>query len=497
MSTYNFVTTWTLAAPLEMVWDAVYESTRWPTWWRDIESVVELEPGDKDGIGNVRRYTMRTRLPYSLVFDIRTMTIKQRETIVGATSGELAGQGRWQFSHANGTTQVQIDWDVSTTRRWMNLLGPFARPLFAWNHAAVMRRGGEDLARHLGARIVSMASAEGQTTVSEPGMPRYVDRWGYQASPQPFVGRQIRAYSFIVDGDIDRIQDLLDRYLVRPSGGAVEYQAVSSHVVVAFMQARSLAPMSPPFSQIGWMEENEVSIWVMAAPMERHLGIGFGEGVHWFNPYIFLDNGLAIAYGREIYGFPKEIGWPEIPDDPATARQLTLDALAFDRFDPNTQGRRQRVLEVTRTAEPESGEATRAWDRIEHAANEFGRFLATARPGGASSDVRMPVPGISFLADVAGDVAHRRGHMIFLKQFYDAAEGGRACYQAIVRAPMTVTAFRRGMQLPGRYEVAFSPLESHPIARDLGLTSRQPSLLSWWLDFDFEIGPGEVIWKAE
>src|SRR5947209_5859109 len=124
MSAYRFVTTWTLAAPVEPVWSAVYQSLSWPAWWRDIVSVVEVEPGDADGVGNVRRYTMRTRLPYSLVFDIRTTTIRELETIVGATSGELASEGRWHFSHADGTTRVQIDWDVNTTRWWMNLLAP-------------------------------------------------------------------------------------------------------------------------------------------------------------------------------------------------------------------------------------------------------------------------------------------------------------------------------------------------------------------------------------
>ena len=36
----------------------------------------------------------------------------------------------------------------------MNRLAPVARPLFAWNHDVVMRRGAEGLARLLGAQLL-------------------------------------------------------------------------------------------------------------------------------------------------------------------------------------------------------------------------------------------------------------------------------------------------------------------------------------------------------
>ena len=36
----------------------------------------------------------------------------------------------------------------------MNLLAPIARPVFAWNHDWVMKRGGEGLSRLLGAPLV-------------------------------------------------------------------------------------------------------------------------------------------------------------------------------------------------------------------------------------------------------------------------------------------------------------------------------------------------------
>ena len=41
---------------------------------------------------------------------------------------------------------VTFDWEVHTTRAWMNALAPLARPVFHSSHDRLMRRGGRDLA---------------------------------------------------------------------------------------------------------------------------------------------------------------------------------------------------------------------------------------------------------------------------------------------------------------------------------------------------------------
>jgi hypothetical protein len=53
-------------------------------------------------------------------------------------------------------TTVRYTWDVRTTRPWMNLLAPLARPLFAWNSRGVMLQAGEGLARFLGVPLMNV-----------------------------------------------------------------------------------------------------------------------------------------------------------------------------------------------------------------------------------------------------------------------------------------------------------------------------------------------------
>jgi len=150
---YTFLTTWCLDAPIEEVWDAIHDSERWPEWWKGVERVVELEPGDADGVGGVSRYTWKSRLPYRLEFDMRTTRVERPHLIEGVAEGDLDGSGRWRLYDGRGTA-VTYEWSVRTTEPWMNLLAPIARPLFAWNHDVVMRQGGEGLARRLSTRLV-------------------------------------------------------------------------------------------------------------------------------------------------------------------------------------------------------------------------------------------------------------------------------------------------------------------------------------------------------
>jgi hypothetical protein len=152
---YRFLTTWLLEAPIERVWDALYDAEGWPAWWRGVESVVKVERGGDNGLGDVYRNRWRSRLPYEVGFDFRIERVERPFLMEGTAAGELAGEGRWRLYEGSAGTAVTYDWIVETTRPWMNLLAPLARPVFERNHDWVMRRGGEGLARLLGARLVA------------------------------------------------------------------------------------------------------------------------------------------------------------------------------------------------------------------------------------------------------------------------------------------------------------------------------------------------------
>ena len=155
MLDYRFVTTWKLRAPIDEVWAALADTERWPEWWSGVISVTPLKAGDPDGIGAASRYVWRSKLPYSLAFDVEVVRIEPPTLVEGRASGDLEGSGIWRLSEDGDTTTAEYTWAVRTTARWMNLLAPIARPIFAWNHDYVMARGAEGLARLLNAELVA------------------------------------------------------------------------------------------------------------------------------------------------------------------------------------------------------------------------------------------------------------------------------------------------------------------------------------------------------
>ena len=87
MGRYEFVSVWTVDAPLERVWETIKASDTWPTWWRGVLRVVELKPGNDDGLGAIHRSTWKSALPYELEFDSEIIRIE--ELIEARAFGEL------------------------------------------------------------------------------------------------------------------------------------------------------------------------------------------------------------------------------------------------------------------------------------------------------------------------------------------------------------------------------------------------------------------------
>jgi uncharacterized protein YndB with AHSA1/START domain len=152
---YRFLTTWLLESPREPVWEAIYDQRRWPGWWRGVEEVEEYEPGDDGGVGAVSRMVWKSLLPYRVEFQVTTTRVERPHLMEGDAVGELAGVGRWRLFERDGRTAALYEWNVATTRPWMNLVAPVARPVFEWNHDWVMARGAEGIADLLGCRLLA------------------------------------------------------------------------------------------------------------------------------------------------------------------------------------------------------------------------------------------------------------------------------------------------------------------------------------------------------
>ena len=325
--------------------------------------------------------------------------------------------------------------------------------------------------------------AHGALTTPSPSAnaPRYVDRWEFGASPQPFDAKGVTMYGFAFAGDHDKMQRLCDRYLNEPFDGNVSFQVFGSYLLVTFNRIERLVAQHGPYATCGSISETELAVWIAVRPT----GSGALPVLAMFPSYLFVDNPLAVTQGRELYGFDKEAGrFNEFWQPHNQARRFSLQAQTVEHFslDPCPHASWMELLSVS--GEP-AAPVSITWRQHDEAVHHLNQALAQHQ---------MLTPN-SMLSDATGAMAFwpPHGTQVYLKQFPDAADGSRACYQALISADVTVSAFRGGGFLGGEYTLTVHPCDSHPLFKDLGLATGARPLFGYWFDFDFVCEAGREI----
>jgi hypothetical protein len=342
----------------------------------------------------------------------------------------------------------------------------------------------------------------------------YVERGGEQTYRPPYSAEGVRFYSFLLEADPERLLAFLEKYVTVPSGGAVELAPAAPYVLLSFTDLKCLRSINPPDSSKGWTSEKEVSIFFLAldAKLQR---------LAWVCPYMFVDSGYAMASGREVYGFPKQIGWITLPQDGTQTSPLVLETMGIEHYSPESQQTRLRLIEVEcpeaaggKLESTWSGLSAMCWDIARLAIGDAARVSVPASPSSTGSGKgllgrilralrflrRVIVQGerdVTLALHIAEEVVNVKAPILLLKQFRSSDQPGKASYQAIIQAFGRVTAFRGGGVLPGEYRVIISDPESEGIRQDLGLASGALTpKLAFWADLDFHLDEGTELWNA-
>jgi hypothetical protein len=153
VTAYHFSIVWWTTAATDRVWEVLAHYANWPTWWRGIQSVEVLRRGDESGVGTILRQRWRSRVPYTLTFDLEMLRIEGGKLLDGRASGDLEGTCRWTLAPVDGGTELRFDVDVRPGRWWMNLPIPFASRIVQASFESIMGWGREGLARTLGVPV--------------------------------------------------------------------------------------------------------------------------------------------------------------------------------------------------------------------------------------------------------------------------------------------------------------------------------------------------------
>ncbi len=195
-------------------------------------------------------------------------------------------------------------------------------------------------------------------------------------------------------------------------------------------------------------------------------------------PFIYPNEGLAVAAGRDVYGFPKKPGIVDIPSDDdfwGGKSPLDVHVLSAERFDGSAWAKRRLIHAEAEAHQPRSGLERELHDAI-HA-------------------LLGPLPHL--LEDFAGLL---RQDLLQLKQVPDVSTGGlppRVLYRAIVRNDAPVETISDVRLAEGdKVTVRIADLASEPLRDVLGVPAVAQTMVAASLTMTFRFDPGEV-WREE
>ncbi|HET8899368.1 MAG TPA: hypothetical protein VFN09_11415 [Rhodanobacteraceae bacterium] len=289
-----------------------------------------------------------------------------------------------------------------------------------------------------------------------------------------------RMYGFWVGGDIDAMQASIDATVNVAAAGRMRFAVVTRHVLLTFTAVGKAYSTDPVDRAKGWGRETDIVTWALVARFDQ--GKRVPSGFYACPLHIFVDDCMALINGRELFGYPKYECQYQMPDAGAPASRFALAAKGFQPFSPDSQLTLHPLLEVTSVGGLELGER---FGEVEHWRREM---LAQVD---ADGDFWALDP--DWRDDFAAAFSFPALNQLFLKQFPDAS-GQRAVYQAVVAAPAKVKAIRSLVLLGGDYQLELHPFASFPFDQTLGWRlGPQAARVGFQLDFDFEVGTGEVL----
>ncbi len=383
---------------------------------------------------------------------------------------------------SNGLNTLCVEAAVMSGMRAASCLSGTSVDIVGWDF---LRRGGFAAAEPAAAATATAVGASRVASVAS-GLPTYVSQLGHgeQSSLPPGVIEGGMGWWFAVRAKASAMQALVDAQLNAPSGGkGPSYRVLGSHMLISMLDADRL---TTPSEQVGYVPDQECGLWI---PLVVWSGI-IPRIVFWM-PYVFINSSAGMCTGREVWGYPKEISSFVIPRHPDTADEFLVNATIFRTLDTRTMGTFEPILRISRTSgAPSSGFVAGAWSGFAEAAKAVGKELAD---NGVHFSVHGVEEGIAFAKlGLSMNVP-----LANLKQFRDAQDPTRACYQAIVEAPIRMDSFGGGWFLPGGYTLEVTPAQSHQIVTDFGLPGNVvPVELAFWMRMGFSAMPGKAVWTA-
>lgn len=301
--------------------------------------------------------------------------------------------------------------------------------------------------------------------------------------PPDYLHLGARVHSFPIPVDRGNLQKLCDEWFNKPSGGAVTYRVLLSRIFILTANIASIQPEKASYTDLGRASEIDVGMWILVLRTTPLSALP-----RWLPIRLFVDSGDAVVVGREVYGFPKEMGKCTVPATVPSSGPFAVDA--FVTHQPNDVMKWLNVITVDSLGAP-AGPPPPVWTTVEEATRELVASVVKDAGFGALDVAVQEAIMVRFSLSI-GTLP-----FAFLKQFMSVNGSNNACYQAMLEAPADVVAFRRSGFTPDEYEITITSHHSHRFDTFLGLKPGPYKVgRGIWSDFDFSMKGGTVLFEA-
>jgi len=297
------------------------------------------------------------------------------------------------------------------------------------------------------------------------------------AGPFHFPDVTVQVYPLLADQT--KLDKFIEGYLNQPlAGSGYRFKTFGSYVYL-------LVSVCGDQSGAMWSDSNNIGCWA-----ERE--VTFCIPVKWYHrgddgdklitvgmiePFVYANNGRAVTTDREVNGRPSVKATIDSPKDawlsptgPGEHRQLLhVEIEMFPALDLGQKARPGTLLEIDeRDVLPKTDEV--GWRRVSETWGpellaDLWRKTYLAR----SMDDKV-IDATAFALEI---LAHGEPiNRISLKQYPDAEDVEKACYQALVNTQRSVTHIYDIREILDPVHVRLYQVPLHPIARVLGLKSK-------------------------
>lgn len=311
--------------------------------------------------------------------------------------------------------------------------------------------------------------------------PRFIYRGGDQMQAPPFAQDNSMMYGFYLKGQIDKLQATIDRDLNAVANGRYQFLALTDYVMLTFTTIGKSYSTNPQDEKKGWGVEVDTCFWVPVGSVVTKNGKQYLDDIFWYSPFIWVDNPIAMAVGREVYGYPKSIGRFEIPSF-ENPNHFKATVNSHKHYSPDNEIAWNDILSIDNLSAECSTE--NHWETFREAGQSLLDIV---------DSFKLLPPDLHFDEELLKLFLKPQIPQLLLKQFPDV-HGKDAVYQALVEAPAIVKKFHGGGLLGGDYQLNLHDVASVPIAADLGLSiGTQTAELGFWLNFDFDVKDARVL----